>query len=544
MAEAPKVYREGVMPDALFIAPKELLPLAQKVMTALHQLRPDFHIAITTLERLDNGGRFRGPLPIIFADKAVTRAHPEYLKRLQRLFARDGHHELVVVSQDRSIGFSPSPDLIVRLVDLHKWNGESRSTPLLELSALIARSTDRPLEGEFFPRVPFELAYLTKVDDLNLSFALNRALRSDNIIFIGDAAQKSGDELMMLEGMSPDTLEELRVAMASLGIAFGVEIDSWPPENIEELLQRIDAAQRVRALEQSRTGATFEAHGDHFVINPAGDENDVAAAQRPVTRQMHDEVRRKAQDFAAVAHRLDNQPGWTGLRAVAERLVALLDRPSDDIPNQLGSIYGAALELGSFLDLDNSLRSGASSIAPALDADMRRPLDDLVRTFAPWLRAFPSVREMDDDTGKFLTRHSDLAATQVVIQSAQKVDLIHRLDADAVLELAATGKREGFQADKARTRSTQTARNLVVMALGAVGSFILGTTASAYAADSVLFHKIGAFLATGEQSILHLVEGLPHDLRISVETIIEESRTLPPAPGQPPAAPPAPRAPA
>jgi len=66
--------------------------------------------------------------------------------------------------------------------------------------------------------------------------------------------------------------------------------------------------------------------------------------------------------------------------------------------------YDSMLELASFFEQDAELQQQPDSNALPLDPEVRRPLRLLIRAAAPWLRRFPTVRELDDECGAFLRR--------------------------------------------------------------------------------------------------------------------------------------------
>jgi DNA-directed RNA polymerase subunit alpha len=81
---------------------------------------------------------------------------------------------------------------------------------------------------------------LRKVDELELSVRSANCLKNDNIVYIGDLVQKTEAEMLRTPNFGRKSLNEIKEVLANMGLHLGMEIPSWPPENIEELAKRID----------------------------------------------------------------------------------------------------------------------------------------------------------------------------------------------------------------------------------------------------------------------------------------------------------------
>lgn len=293
---------------------------------------------------------------------------------------------------------------------------------------------------------------------------------------------------------------------------------SETPADAEAAKARI--AEAVHKLTQDPLGAQFDAQGESLVIrqDEAPDDDDVA--DRALTQQLHLEVRRKLSAFAWQAQRLDNQPGWTGIGGLCERLNSLLERPTADVPSVIGLIYSSALELGSFLEFDNELRRTPDAAPDPLDPAMRRTLDDLVRTFAPWVRLFPTARQADDATGQFLARAALIPTAEATVEKARFAHVLNAGDADVLKGLFEAAWRGAEVGGKAGARGVSSTRNMVVALVCAVAPFYVSAISSDFATKSVLVQRAGSFLAAAEAEVLALVEGFPADLRLALEALI------------------------
>jgi DNA-directed RNA polymerase subunit alpha len=78
------------------------------------------------------------------------------------------------------------------------------------------------------------------VDELELSVRSANCLKNDNIVYIGDLVQRSEPEMLRTPNFGRKSLNEIREVLKIMGLELGMIIESWPPENIEELVKRIE----------------------------------------------------------------------------------------------------------------------------------------------------------------------------------------------------------------------------------------------------------------------------------------------------------------
>ncbi|MCK5621168.1 MAG: DNA-directed RNA polymerase subunit alpha, partial [Alphaproteobacteria bacterium] len=98
----------------------------------------------------------------------------------------------------------------------------------------VAVAEERPSE------LPFNKNLLRKVDELELSVRSANCLKNDNIVYIGDLVQKTEQEMLRTPNFGRKSLNEIKEVLAQMGLHLGMEIPSWPPENIEEMARRLD----------------------------------------------------------------------------------------------------------------------------------------------------------------------------------------------------------------------------------------------------------------------------------------------------------------
>ena len=86
----------------------------------------------------------------------------------------------------------------------------------------------------------FDRNLLKKVDELELSVRSQNCLKNDNIVYIGDLVRKSEGEMLKTPNFGRKSLNEIKEVLASMGLRFGMDVEGWPPENIEELAKKFE----------------------------------------------------------------------------------------------------------------------------------------------------------------------------------------------------------------------------------------------------------------------------------------------------------------
>ncbi|MGE0095294.1 MAG: DNA-directed RNA polymerase subunit alpha [Alphaproteobacteria bacterium] len=88
--------------------------------------------------------------------------------------------------------------------------------------------------------LPFNRNLLRKVDELELSVRSANCLKNDNIIYIGDLVQKTEAEMLRTPNFGRKSLNEIKEVLGQMGLHLGMEVPSWPPENIEDLAKKLE----------------------------------------------------------------------------------------------------------------------------------------------------------------------------------------------------------------------------------------------------------------------------------------------------------------
>ena len=102
---------------------------------------------------------------------------------------------------------------------------------------------DEPHNGhstEYEPEPAFNPNLLRKVDELELSVRSANCLKNDNIVYIGDLVQKTEQEMLRTPNFGRKSLNEIKEVLTHMNLHLGMDVTSWPPENVEELAKRLD----------------------------------------------------------------------------------------------------------------------------------------------------------------------------------------------------------------------------------------------------------------------------------------------------------------
>jgi DNA-directed RNA polymerase subunit alpha len=94
--------------------------------------------------------------------------------------------------------------------------------------------------GDEVEELPFNRNLLRKVDELELSVRSANCLKNDNIVYIGDLVQKTEGEMLRTPNFGRKSLNEIKEVLKVMNLELGMDVENWPPENIEDLAKRLD----------------------------------------------------------------------------------------------------------------------------------------------------------------------------------------------------------------------------------------------------------------------------------------------------------------
>jgi len=88
--------------------------------------------------------------------------------------------------------------------------------------------------------LPFNKNLLRKVDELELSVRSANCLKNDNIVYIGDLVQKTESEMLRTPNFGRKSLNEIKEVLSQMGLSLGMDVQGWPPDNIEDLAKKLE----------------------------------------------------------------------------------------------------------------------------------------------------------------------------------------------------------------------------------------------------------------------------------------------------------------
>jgi Leucine-rich repeat (LRR) protein len=299
-----------------------------------------------------------------------------------------------------------------------------------------------------------------------------------------------------------------------------------PIDEFVEPNEIADWRSRALQLRQSPLGVRFEPAEDFFEISASGQPSDEEAGDHRITRQLHEQVKIKSSELVARAARLANTVEWQSLSHVSARFDELIQTNIENVSEHVGLVWAQLVSLGSFLEQDDDARQSPSAFSSQLDADIRRPLLDLLQTAGPWVRRFPSARELDEDHANFQTpRHAVEPALQI-LTTADDEAVIEGEDAQILEDALLAGGKSGVQSLKARSWGVLSVRNLIV---GAMGVAAVGVASGAskqvgieVARRSILAQKSIQLILSSEDALVQFLSSLPADIRSTVRALLDD----------------------
>lgn len=86
----------------------------------------------------------------------------------------------------------------------------------------------------------FNRNLLRRVDELELSVRSANCLKNDNIVYIGDLVRKTEAEMLRTPNFGRKSLNEIKEVLSTMGLRLGIDNPGWPPENIDELVKKME----------------------------------------------------------------------------------------------------------------------------------------------------------------------------------------------------------------------------------------------------------------------------------------------------------------
>ena len=146
-----------------------------------------------------------------------------------RVGQRTDYDKLILTLEtDGSVGPEDAVAFAARIM-------QDQLQPLINFKEPTAASTQDDADELSFSR-----NMLKKVDELELSVRSANCLKNDNIVYIGDLVQMTETEMLRTPNFGRKSLNEIKEVLKQMDLELGMDLPSWPPENVEELAKRYD----------------------------------------------------------------------------------------------------------------------------------------------------------------------------------------------------------------------------------------------------------------------------------------------------------------
>ncbi|MDR0449261.1 MAG: DNA-directed RNA polymerase subunit alpha [Rickettsiales bacterium] len=110
--------------------------------------------------------------------------------------------------------------------------------PFINFEDVAAEVEDE--KKDILASLPFNPKLLKHVDELELSVRANNCLKNDKVNYIGELVQKTENDMLKTPNFGRKSLNEIKAQLEAMGLAFGMDVPGWPPENIAELSKKFE----------------------------------------------------------------------------------------------------------------------------------------------------------------------------------------------------------------------------------------------------------------------------------------------------------------
>lgn len=97
---------------------------------------------------------------------------------------------------------------------------------------LLQKEEEEDTSSNFNPNL------LKKITDLDLSIRSQNCMESINIIYLGDLATKTEEEMLKISNFGRKSLKEIKEILGKFKLTLGMEIKDWPFENIDNVIKK------------------------------------------------------------------------------------------------------------------------------------------------------------------------------------------------------------------------------------------------------------------------------------------------------------------
>ena len=75
---------------------------------------------------------------------------------------------------------------------------------------------------------------------MELTVRSAKVLSKLGLVYVGDLVQQTPKELLKVANFGRQSLTEINEVLAGMDLSLGMQLDGWPPEDIEAMAKQID----------------------------------------------------------------------------------------------------------------------------------------------------------------------------------------------------------------------------------------------------------------------------------------------------------------
>jgi DNA-directed RNA polymerase subunit alpha len=139
-----------------------------------------------------------------------------------------------IFSPVRKVSYEVEDTRVGQITDYDKLSLSVETNGVISPEDAVAYAA-RILQDQLQVFINFEEPKEAKASREEESLPFNR-----NIVYIGDLVQKSESEMLRTPNFGRKSLNEIKEVLTVMGLHLGMQIEGWPPENIEDLAKKMD----------------------------------------------------------------------------------------------------------------------------------------------------------------------------------------------------------------------------------------------------------------------------------------------------------------
>jgi hypothetical protein len=318
-------------------------------------------------------------------------------------------------------------------------------------------------------------------------------------------------------------------------------VTAWIDERLREVegpeARELEAAKQTI---ESGSGATVVIEDGAAKVVAVVSQADLDVQNDPRAQQLHGELLQTLSELVRQTARMGNSPNWMGIDRSARDYEAIARDGLAGIAENVSRFWTLSSRLGGYINQDDDIRSGKTSMAEPLEPDVRRAILEALVPGAPLVRCFPTGLANEAD---FIAWNQPRERTGIVIkmvQTATQQQVLQTPSADLLTENLISGDRAGVQATKNRSWAFRLFAAFLVTAtimVTPVGKFAGGVATKAgekFAENSKTVRKFTDYLIDQEKLISEYLNDLPPEIGALIREVIRRLREGPPRPPVPP----------